>query len=196
MSEIAPLTPEKQEAGHIESLDELRHELAERPELAEHANPEAAEKQVEAARSDVETAAEQSDADKVRQALSDAEKPTAVAAPQYTNRELRSKSLREELKRLQQREKAPTKAFSKLVHQSAVRVVSETTAKSLTRPSGLLGGGIMAFVGTAAYVYFTKHIGLQYNYFVFIALFIGGFLLGLGLELIVWLAGSRKRASN
>jgi hypothetical protein len=76
--------------------------------------------------------------------------------------------------------------LSKVIHQPVVRAVSEVAAKTISRPSGLLGGGIVAFLGSAGYLYFTKYIGLPYNYFIFTLLFLGGFVVGLSLELIVW----------
>jgi len=45
----------------------------------------------------------------------------------------------------------------------------------------LLGGGILALLGTSSYLYLAKHIGFTYNYSVFLILFFGGFILGLSL---------------
>jgi hypothetical protein len=99
------------------------------------------------------------------------------------------------LSHIQNRESATEKVLSKTIHQPIVRVVSEGTAKTITRPSGLLGGGITAFVGSLAYYYFTKHIGIQYNYFVFALFFIGGFAIGLLLEAIIWFFARRHQHS-
>jgi hypothetical protein len=36
-------------------------------------------------------------------------------------------------------------------------------------------------------------MGFEYNYFVFIALFISGFAVGIGLELLAWLITAPRR---
>lgn len=75
------------------------------------------------------------------------------------------------------------RATSKVIHQRAVEAVSEAAGKTVARPSGLLGGGLVAFVGTSAYYYMTRHYGYDYRYSVFLALLVGGFIAG-------WLAES------
>lgn len=85
------------------------------------------------------------------------------------------------------------KRLSKIVHQPVVRRVSEASGKTVARPSGLLGGGALAFIGTTGYFLIAKQQGMRYNYAVFLALFFGGFALGVILELMVWTArGSRR----
>ncbi len=99
------------------------------------------------------------------------------------------------LKEVQRQLPARDRRLSRIIHQPAIRAVSEVAGSTISRPSGLLGGGIVAFMGSAAYLYFTRYIGIPYNYFVFALLFIGGFALGLLLELLVWsLTASRRRA--
>jgi hypothetical protein len=83
------------------------------------------------------------------------------------------------------------RGLSKLIHQPAVRAVSEVGAKTVSRPSGLLGGGLLAFLGSSTYLFMTKYIGFRYNYLVFLLLFVGGFVLGLVLELLVRLVRPR-----
>lgn len=122
----------------------------------------------------------------------------AEAAPepaQHTviNRQLKQITLQRELKQLQRKETRPQRALSRLIHQPVVRATSEAAAKTVSRPSGLLGGGLMAFVGTTGYLYVAKHYGLRYNYLVFLILLAAGFVLGLVLELLVHLATASHR---
>jgi hypothetical protein len=86
------------------------------------------------------------------------------------------------------------KTLSKVIHQPIVRAVSETSSNTVSRPSGLLGGGIVALAGSSTYYYFAKHIGFKYNYLVFILLFIGGYLVGLAIELIVFVVKGKRRS--
>lgn len=118
-------------------------------------------------------------------------------APQQTiNRELKSITLRRELNGLQRKESMPERTLSKVIHQPAVRKVSEVASGTVSRPSGILGGGILAFIGTSSYLYLAKHMGFEYNFGVFILLFVGGFVLGLVLEMLVHLATMSARARH
>lgn len=126
------------------------------------------------------------------QKLEKAEESANASQPTFIDRNLRQISLSRELKQIRRRLPASDRALSRIIHQPAIRVISGTTAKSLSRPSGLLGGGLMAFVGTSGYLYLAKHIGFTYNYVIFFGLFIGGFLLGLLLELVVWSLTARR----
>jgi hypothetical protein len=83
--------------------------------------------------------------------------------------------------------------LSRVVHQPVVRAVSEAAGKTVSRPSGMLGGGLVAFIGSLGYLYLTKHIGFEYNFTVFLVLFAGGFVLGVVLELVVWLLLKNRR---
>ena len=77
-----------------------------------------------------------------------------------------------------------------------MQAASDALGKTVTRPSGLLGGGLVAFLGSGSYLYLAKHIGFQYNYFVSTVLFVIGFAIGLGLELAVWFATKSHRESD
>lgn len=88
----------------------------------------------------------------------------------------------------------PQRALSQVIHQPVVRAVSEGAGRTVSRPSGLLGGGITAFTGTTLYLYLAHHIGFSYNYGVFVLLFAGGFILGLVIELLVNLVLSRRKS--
>jgi hypothetical protein len=115
-----------------------------------------------------------------------AEKASNAPTPSHVNRELKAITLKRELKQIRHKLSSPEKSLSKVIHQPTVRAISEATAKSIERPSGLLGGGIMAFVGSLGYLYLAKHIGFTYNYAVFFVFLIGGFAIGIILELLVW----------
>lgn len=108
--------------------------------------------------------------------------------------DLKKATKNRQLKQIQRQLKPTDKALSKVIHQPVIRAVSEGASRTISRPSGLLGGGIVAFLGSSAYLYFTKHIGLQYNYFIFALLFVGGFAIGLILELLVHSFTSSRRA--
>lgn len=116
---------------------------------------------------------------------------------QTVNRELRQITLRRELKNIRRKLPAPQRALSKVIHQPVIRATSEVAGKTVSRPSGLLGGGVVALTGTSLYLYLANHIGFTYNYGVFLVLFAAGFVLGLLIEFLVNVAfKSRHKARN
>ena len=86
------------------------------------------------------------------------------------------------------------KTFSKVIHNPVISSVSEFTAKTLARPYAILAGSVVAVIGSAVYLYLTKHYGYQYNYFVPILLFVGGLAAGIAVELFykMLFAGHKK----
>jgi hypothetical protein len=128
--------------------------------------------------------------------LQAAEKTARPAPPLHINRELRNITLNRELTAIRRRLSAPQRTLSKVIHQPVISAVSEPLGKTVSRPSGLLGGGLAAFTGTSAYLYVTRHNGGNYSYFVFLGLFAGGFALGLILELLIFAMTSSRRHAN
>ena len=149
---------------------------------------------LEAARHEIaETAVESSEPLEKMKAVTESDKP---AQPLNVNRELKAITLRRELNHIRQKLPAGDRALSKVIHQPVVRVVSEAAGKTISRPSGMLGGGLVALIGTSAYLWIANSSGIAYNYFVFLALFFGGFAVGLVLEAIVHMATSSRRHAN
>ena len=130
------------------------------------------------------------------EALQATEKASQTMEPRQINRELKQITLRRELQQLRRKLPLPERTLSKVIHQPIVRAISEAASKTVSRPSGLLGGSLVAFLGTSAYLYLARHIGFTYNYLVFLLLLGGGFILGLVLELFVHLATSSRRRSD
>jgi hypothetical protein len=99
------------------------------------------------------------------------------------NAELRSMARKRTLTRVRKDLSAPERVLSNIIHQPVVDAISETAAKTVARPSGILSGGIFAFLGTGVVLYICKHFGYTYNFLLFSLLFVGGFCLGLVIEL-------------
>jgi hypothetical protein len=126
--------------------------------------------------------------------LKAAEEASQNPAPRRIDRALKQITLRRELQQIRRQLPRPARAFSQVIHQPAVRAISEAAGRTVSRPSGLLGGGLLAFTGTSIYLYLARHIGFTYNYLVFLLLLAGGFVLGLLAELAVHLILSSRRA--
>jgi hypothetical protein len=101
---------------------------------------------------------------------------------------LKSQTYSRTLKRVQQHLSSPERTMSKLMHNKAIEKVSDGVGKTAARPSGILGGGIVAFVGSLLLLYMTKKYGFEYNPTMFL-IFLGcGFFLGVLLEFAIFAA--------
>lgn len=121
------------------------------------------------------------------------EKPTAeseITLP--INRELKDTAYQRTLSRTRRQMSAPSRTFSKIVHQPAVEAVSDTMATTVARPSGILAGGITAFIGSSLFLWISRHYGYEYNFLLFSLLFIGGFFIGLIIELVLRFTAKKR----
>lgn len=165
-----------------EQAEKLRKGEKEPKELLESARHEISQNAVESA--------------KPLEELKEASESAKPAQPLHINRELKAITLRRELNHIRQKLPKRDRVLSKVIHQPVVRAVSEGAGKTVSRPSGMLGGGIVALIGTSAYLWLANSANIAYNYFVFLALFAGGFVVGLILEFLVHLATSGRRQAN
>lgn len=98
-------------------------------------------------------------------------------------RELKTNAYEQTIGRVRGDLSAAERAFSKLIHNKVIEPFSEAGARSVARPSGILGGGIAALIGSSAVLYMAKYYGFRYNFTVFFLLLGLGFLAGLIAEL-------------
>lgn len=101
------------------------------------------------------------------------------------HRELKANAYKRTLHKVRAHLRPSEQAFSKVIHQPKVEAVSEISSKTIARPSGILGGGITALLGSGYVLYVSKYAGFKYNFFVFILFFCGGFVVGTILELLI-----------
>jgi len=73
---------------------------------------------------------------------------------------------------------APSRAFSKLIHNKAIEKTSEAIGSTIARPNVLLAGGLSAFVFTTAIYVWARYAGYPLSGFETIAAFIIGYLVG------------------
>ncbi|HTE22706.1 MAG TPA: hypothetical protein VK674_06750 [Candidatus Limnocylindria bacterium] len=76
------------------------------------------------------------------------------------------------------------KLTSKVIHHRLVEPVSELSSKTIARPSGILGAGIIGFLGSGAVLYMAKRYGFRYNLTLFFLLIGSGFVIGLLAEVM------------
>ncbi len=103
----------------------------------------------------------------------------------YTaHRELKELTFQRTLNRIQSRLKAPGRIFSKVTHQPIVDKASAIAASSVGRASGLLGAGLLGFIGSSLLLYAARRYGISYSYTSVIALFLIGYVIGALTELV------------
>lgn len=171
MTEKITKSPEQ---GHFEALAEAKS--AERPQRAEYSKVEQ-EQQVEKAQAAV--AAEAGTAE--RPSLP----PIIDERPQLIDSSIKALRMRRNLKHVQTKLTPAEKRFSEVVHQPLVSKISESASQTIARPSGILGGGLVAFIGCLGYQILTRYYGLPYNFSFFILFFVAGFVIGLLAEAII-----------
>ena len=173
----------------VVSKEHLEHAEKQRTHAAERAKKERSELNLEKLRQ----AAKEEAASKEAHDHHKHDQADEPDTPIGTQRSIKAQAYRQTMRRIQSRLPKVSRAFSKIVHNKTVDAVSNVGAQTVARPSGLLGGSICAFIGSVVLLYSAKHYGFRYNYLVFFILFIGGFLLGSLLELLIWTFYSRKR---
>lgn len=106
-------------------------------------------------------------------------------SPLGTQHELKADAYERTLQKVRKDLNAPEKTLSRIIHQPVIESLSNVGGKTVARPSGILGGGIVGILGSSAVLYMAKHYGFQYNFFVFFLLFVGGFGLGILAEVLL-----------
>ena len=99
--------------------------------------------------------------------------------------ELKSQTYSQTLRKVRSRLSSPEQALRKVMHNKAVESASNVVGRTAARPSGILGGGIFALLGSSILLYMSKSAGFEYNFFVFFIFLGGGFIVGVLVELII-----------
>lgn len=100
-------------------------------------------------------------------------------------RELKLDAYNKSMQKIRSDLKPLERSFSKVVHNKYVEPLSEIGAKTVGRPSGILGSGVVAFTGSGLVLYFAKHYGFRYNFTTFLLLMVCGFAAGVACELFL-----------
>ncbi len=166
----------EREPGKVEQQSELNPELAELTERAAEHSGEKLEKETEKQLEKAEQAREAIKHIAEEEVVTPDEAQAVEVAPPPHYREV--------LKNVQHTLTPASKRFSKFIHNSAIEPTSEFLAKTVMRPSVVVGASVSALVlGGALYLY-AKHYGIYLpgSFFVFSMLF--GALAGLVVEYV------------
>jgi hypothetical protein len=114
---------------------------------------------------------------------------SAVTVPEDTSRQqvyLDKKGARQhKLQEVQSNLSGSERTFSKVVHNAAITKASDAVGNTIARPTSLFWGGLFACLATATLYFTAKYIGFQYNYLISFISFVGGYLVGLVVELLL-----------
>lgn len=183
------ISPLEKHESHEKTVTHEHHERAEkhRNEQAEKARAEKSTENLEKIRELAK--AEANEAKKVVSEQAEDETDSLLGV----QHSLKATAYERTLARIQHKLPRAARAFSRIAHSPVVDKVSAVSAQTVARPSGVLGGGICAFLGSLIALYYSKHYGFKYNYLLLLFLFVAGYLVGATLELAVWLVYSRKQ---
>jgi hypothetical protein len=106
---------------------------------------------------------------------------------------MKSQTYNRTLGRIRQQLPASERLMSKVMHQKTVDSVSDIMSKTVARPSGILGGGVLALIGSSIILYMAKKYGFEYNFFVFFTLIACGFVLGILAEMLIRTVNKARR---
>lgn len=168
-NERYPLSPETAQKTHEKAPQ--RHEKLEEDKLKQN---------IEQIRHKAEEAAIESDKTRAEAQQNESHTPK----DSFVNKELKEMAYARTMNRVRQQLSPISRKFSGLVHQPTINVVSEGVAKTVGRTSGLFGGGLVALLGTSVYYWISKHYGYDYNFFIYLILLAGGFVIGWVIELL------------
>lgn len=176
--EQAPKNPESLATPEVseKKYDELRDKIEKGAEIGfESAEKSAARAKAEA----METAlsVEKGGAEKKRHAA-DA-KPTKAQRRGAISKKEKEASFKRHMQQAQTHMSAPSRVFSKFIHNKAVERTSEAVGSTIARPNAILSGAIAAFILVLATYLIAKHFGYVLSGFETIAAFGAGWLLGI-----------------
>lgn len=111
---------------------------------------------------------------------------------QYTKKE-KKQAYRQQIKKVQAQLPKGARTFSKIVHNPVVETVSDATAKTIFRPSALIGGSVTGIVFGLVIYLVARYYGYPIPAMTLVLILIVGAILGVIVELI---AGMFKKSSQ
>lgn len=178
----AELSPEQEQAKEAALLREGELVVAAATRKQEAAPEQAAEQSVDQEPTPAaESNAEVPSSEEVKKLFLPADEAQPLPPP---SNQVKTYAKNANLQVIRARLSAPEKQFSRFIHKPFVNSISEVTAKTLLRPAAFLCAAICTLVGSSYYVYVAKQTGYKYNFTVGLLLFVGGFVVGLVLELL------------
>lgn len=147
------------------------------------------EKNATAARAEINTITTEIDRSQVAESLSQEKSNSDVL---WNSRELKEHTYNQTLNSARNKLSKPEKTLSKVVHKPIIEKASDAMSNTVARPSGVLFGGVFSFIGSLASYLLAKKLGGELKYSVFAVFFVGGFIFGLLVELVIRILRNRS----
>ncbi len=87
---------------------------------------------------------------------------------------------------------APSRAFSKVIHNKTVEKASEALGGTVARPNALLSGAVFAFIITLTVYLVAKNLGYPLSGFESIGAFVLGWVIGLAYDFVKVMVTGRQ----
>lgn len=104
----------------------------------------------------------------------------------------RDESYNATMSEVRQQMSAPSRAFSKVIHNKAVEKVSEVAGSTVARPNAILSAAIFAFILTLAVYLIAKNAGYRLSGFESIGAFLLGWAVGILYDFLKVMVTGRK----
>lgn len=108
------------------------------------------------------------------------------------NKDEEDVSFKATMKEVRSQMSAPSRTFSKVIHNKAVEKVSEGVGSTIARPNAILTGAIFAFILTLGVYLVAKNLGYPLSGFETIAAFILGWVLGISYDFLKVMVTGRR----
>jgi hypothetical protein len=183
--------PEHEHSDAIEKAGEQQREHLR--EQHEKAGEQSHEKDIEGARHEALEHAtkidhEREQQDKAEKKLSPAERRKDGPIGKSD----RDASFNTTMHEVQNQMSAPSRAFSKVIHNKAVEKVSDVAGSTIARPNAMLSGAVFAFVLTLAVYLVAKNYGFVLTGFETIGAFVIGWVIGIVYDFLKVMITGRK----
>jgi len=104
----------------------------------------------------------------------------------------REASFKATMREVQDQMSAPSRAFSKIIHNKTVEKISDVTGTTIARPNAILTGAIFAFALTMLVYIVAKNLGYPLSGFETIGAFALGWAIGLCYDFLKVMITGRK----
>ena len=169
------LQPRQERESLSAELENIRHEQQERLRESHETVDDKPEKSVESAKQEALEKASSAEKAKNRETKTSKEKRNDGPIPKAA----REASFKSTMKQVQSEMNAPSRAFSKVIHNKAVDAVSSAVGNTIARPNAILSGSVFAFVLTLVVFLVARYYGYPLSGTETIASFTIGWMAGL-----------------
>lgn len=91
----------------------------------------------------------------------------------------RKAAFNKEMKAVQSEMSAPSRSFSKVIHNPVIEKTSDAIGSTIARPNAIVAGAVAAFILTGALYIWAKYAGYPLSGFESIGAFVVGWLVGI-----------------